>query len=365
VRAGFQPFDLGDVRVANRIVMGPMTRSRAARSGAPTGVMATYYAQRASAGLIVTEGTQPSAVGQGYPNTPGLHAPEHVTGWRRVTDAVHASGGVIFVQLMHSGRISHSSLLPDGVAPVGPSAVAAQGSVFTTAGMRPLEVPRELTAREIEATIQDFADAAENAVRAGFDGVEVHAGNGYLLHQFLATNANLRTDRWGGPADGRIRLPVEVTRAVARRIGAGRVGFRISPNNPYNDIREERYQETYAELVDALTPLAIAYLHVAESGDRDLTARLRRRWRGALILNPDSAGRTKGLAELALIDDGLADLVSFGALFLANPDLPRRLALGGPFNEPNHATFYGGDARGYTDYPTLEEVDPVGVQRRR
>ena len=216
--------------------------------------MATYYAQRASAGLIVTEGTQPSAVGQGYPNTPGLHAPEHVTGWRRVTDAVHESGGVIFVQLMHSGRISHSSLLPDGVAPVGPSAVAAQGSVFTTAGMRPLEVPRELTGGEIEATIQDFADAAENAVRAGFDGVEVHAGNGYLLHQFLATNANLRADRWGGPADGRIRLPVEVTQAVARRIGAGRVGFRISPNNPYNDIREERYQETYAELVDALSP---------------------------------------------------------------------------------------------------------------
>lgn len=351
--AGFRPFEVGEVRVPNRIVMGPMTRNRAHSSGTPAPIMATYYAQRASAGLIVTEGTQPSAIGQGYPNTPGLHAPEHVEGWRRVTDAVHQEGGLIFVQLMHSGRISHSSLLPGGAAPVGPSAVAARGSVYTAAGMLPLEVPRRLSEGEIECTIQDFADAAGNAVRAGFDGVEVHAGNGYLLHQFLATNANRRRDRWGVSVAGRIRLTVEVTRAVARRVGPGRVGLRISPRNPYNDIEEEGYEETYLRLADVVAPLGIAYLHVAESHDRELTRRLRARWPGTLILNPDSSGRAKGQTELELIDEGVADLISFGSLFLANPDLPRRLAQGGPFNEPDRATFYGGDERGYTDYPTL------------
>lgn len=353
VSTGFQPFDLGEVRLRNRIVMGPMTRNRAAPTGEPTPVMATYYAQRASAGLIITEGTQTSALGQAYPNTPGLHAPGHVDGWRRVTRGVHESGGVIFAQLMHSGRISHSSLLPGQVAPVGPSAVAARGSVYTADGMRPLEVPRPLSEEEVEATIEEFAEAAGKAVLAGFDGVEVHAGNGYLLHQFLSTNANRRGDRWGGSVQGRIRLPLEVTRAVAGRIGAGRVGLRISPNNPYNDIEEEGYADTYLGLVDALGPLRIAYLHVAESGDRELTVRLRRQWSGALILNPDGSGRIKGSGELRLIEEGVADLVSFGSLFLANPDLPRRLAQGGPFNEPDRATFYGGDERGYTDYPTL------------
>ncbi|MBO0693430.1 MAG: alkene reductase [Acidimicrobiaceae bacterium] len=347
---------MGDVRIANRIVMGPMTRNRATASGTPTPAMATYYAQRASAGLIVTEGTQPSAIGQAYPNTPGLHAAEHVAGWRVVTDAVHEAGGVIFAQLMHSGRIGHSSVLPDGMTPVGPSAIAARGTVYTSAGLRPLEAPRALTEAGIERTVGDFADAAANAIRAGFDGVEVHGGNGYLLHQFLSSNANLRSDGWGGSVAGRIRLPVEVTRAVADRIGAGRVGFRISPNNPYNDIVEEGYQRTYLELVEALAKLGIAYLHVAETGDRALTVRLRARWPGALILNPDSGGHSKGSGDLQLVEEGLADMVSFGALFLANPDLPRRLALGGPFNEPDRATFYGGDELGYTDYPTLAEA---------
>lgn len=341
--------------------MGPMTRNRASASGAPTPAMATYYAQRATAGLIITEGTQPSAVGQAYPRTPGLYAPEHVSGWRGVTDTVHQAGGVIFAQLMHGGRIGHSSVLPGGVTPVGPSAVAARGTVFTPAGPRPLETPRELTEADVERTLRDFADAAGHAVRAGFDGVEVHAGNGYLLHQFLSTNANRRRDRWGGSIAGRTRFPVEVVRAVAGRIGAGRVGIRVSPNNPYNDIVEEGYQSTYLELVRALAPLGIAYLHVAETGDREFTVRLRDHWPGTLILNPEGGGREKGPAGLRLIEEKVADLVSFGTLFLANPDLPRRLALGGPLNEPDRSTFYGGGERGYTDYPTLAQLAPATV----
>ncbi|GAA1066389.1 alkene reductase [Streptomyces asiaticus] len=350
----FDPIVLGGKHLANRVAMAPMTRSRAFGTGAePTELMATYYAQRASAGLIVTEGIQPSPVGQGYPDTPGLHTAGQVRAWRTVTDAVHREGGVIFAQLMHTGRVGHPSLLPDGLVPVGPSAVAAKGQVFTHEGPKDFVTPRELSEADIRQTIADFAEAARNAVEAGFDGVEIHGANGYLIHQFLAPNSNLRADGWGGDTEGRIRLAVEVTTAVAEAIGSHRVGLRISPGNPYNDIAEEAPDEVYLALLDRLAGLDLAYLHLLEGPNRELTARLRKSWPGAFIINPFTHPDATGPEALKLIEDGTADMVAYGALFLANPDLPRRLAAGGPFNTPDQATFYGGDHRGYTDYPAL------------
>jgi N-ethylmaleimide reductase len=355
----FDPIEMGGLRLANRIVMTAMTRSRAYGPGAcPTAATATYYAQRASAGLIVTEGAQPSPAGQGYPDTPGLHTAAQIAAWRTVTDAVHEHGGVTFAQLMHTGRIGHPSLLPDGLWPVGPSPVAAAGQVFTHSGPRDFVVPDPLTEQGIEATITDFAVAAYNAIVAGFDGVEIHGANGFLPHQFLSTNANRRRDRWGGSVAGRIRFSLAVTRAVADVIGAHRTGLRISPANPYNDIQEDDYRDTYPALVAGLAPLGLAYLHIAEGPDRELTLALRRQFGGPVILNPHTHPRQTGPDDLRLIEDGITDMVGFGTLFLANPDLPARLAAGGPFNAPDQSTFYGGDERGYTDYPALVP-DPV------
>ncbi|MFI6844231.1 alkene reductase [Kitasatospora sp. NBC_00085] len=350
----FDPIVLGGRRLASRIAMAPMTRSRAYGPGAePTALMAEYYAQRASAGLIVTEGIQPSPVGQGYPGTPGLHTAGQVAAWRTVTDAVHAEGGVIFAQLMHTGRIGHPSLLPDGLVPLAPSAVAAKGQVFTHEGPKEYVTPNELSEAEIRQTIADFATAAHNAIQAGFDGVEIHGANGYLVHQFLAPNTNLRTDAWGGGVEGRIRFAVEVVTAVTEAIGSDRVGLRISPGNPYNDIAEPQPGEVYEALLEQLAGLDLAYLHLMEGPDRDLTARLRKAWPGTFVLNPFTYPEVTGPEALKLVEDGTADMVAYGALFLANPDLPARLAVGGPFNTPDTATFYGGDHRGYTDYPTL------------
>ncbi|MFF3877879.1 alkene reductase [Streptomyces sp. NPDC001978] len=351
----FDPIALGGKHPANRVVMAPMTRSRAFGPGAePTELMATYYAQRASAGLIVTEGIQPSPAGQGYPDTPGLHTSGQVQAWRTVTDAVHREGGVIFAQLMHTGRIGHPSLLPDGLVPVGPSAVAAKGRVYTHEGPKDFVTPRELSEAEIRQTIDDFAAAARNAIEAGFDGVEIHGGNGYLIHQFLAPNANRRTDAWGGDTEGRIRFAVEVVTAVAEAIGSHRVGLRISPGNLYNDISEDNLGEVYPTLLDRFAGLKLAYLHLIAGPDRTLTAWLRKAWPGPFVLNPFTYPDATGAGALKLIEDGSADMVAYGALFLANPDLPRRLAAGGPFNTPDPATFYGGDHRGYTDYPALD-----------
>ncbi|MFD7260607.1 alkene reductase [Streptomyces sp. NPDC059874] len=351
----FDSYELAGKRLANRIAMAPMTRSRAHTSRATaTDLMATYYAQRASAGLIISEGIQPSVVGQGYTDTPGLHSAEQIASWRPVTDAVHREGGVIFAQLMHTGRIGHPSLLPDGLHPVAPSAVAAKGQVYTHQGPLDFPTPKELTEDEIARTVEDYAAAARNAVAAGFDGVELHGANGYLIHQFLAPGSNRRTDGWGGSVKGRIRFAVEVATAVAEAIGGDRVGFRISPGNPYNDIAEDDLDETYGALLERLAPLGLAYLHQLEAeGQRELALRLRKEWPGTFVLNPFTGTDVTGPEELELIEDGTADLIAYGALFLANPDLPARLAAGGPFNTPDATAFFGGDHRGYTDYPTL------------
>ncbi|MFJ4008903.1 alkene reductase [Streptomyces sp. NPDC090026] len=360
----FDPVLLGGRRLANRIAMAPMTRSRAHGPGlTPTAATTEYYRQRAGAGLIVTEGIQPSPGGQGYPDTPGLHTAEQVAAWREVTDAVHEAGGTIFAQLMHAGRIGHPSLLPDGLTPVGPSPVAARGQIYTHTGPRDFVTPAELTDNQVRAAIADFAAAARNAVEAGFDGVELHGANGYLIHQFLAPNTNLRTDAWGGSDEARTRFAVEAARAVAQEIGADRTALRISPGNPFNDIDEPDPEPVYTALAEAVEPLGLAYLHVVEAGpaQRELVLTLRKLFSGTLVLNPATEGPT-GPESLTLVEDGVADLVAFGALFLANPDLPRRLRVGGPFNTPDPATFFGGDHRGYTDYPPLPVEEDAAAQ---
>ncbi|MFK0176876.1 alkene reductase [Streptomyces xanthochromogenes] len=359
----FDPIDLAGTPLANRIALAPMTRSRATGPGnSPTASTAEYYAQRASAGLLITEGVQPSPVGQGYPDTPGLHSDEQITAWRKVTDAVHAKGGRIFAQLMHAGRIGHPDLLPGDLINVGPSAVAADGQVFTHEGPKPFITPQALSEDQILVTIGDFAAAARNAIEAGFDGVELHGANGYLIHQFLAPNSNVRTDGWGGSVEGRIRFAVEVTKAVAAEIGADRTAIRLSPGNPYNGIVEPEPDPVYTALVAALEPLGLAYLHVLEVApeSRELTLRLRKSFSGVFVLNAATEGPT-GPDALTLIEDGTADLISYGALFLANPDLPARLRAGGPFNAPDPSTFFGGDDRGYTDYPALDAAAPLGA----
>ncbi|MFG3493438.1 alkene reductase [Streptomyces sp. NPDC047928] len=353
----FDPIDLSGTQLSNRIAMAPMTRGRAAGGRVPTDLMATYYAQRASAGLIISEGIQPSPAGQGYPNTPGLHSTEQTAAWRTVTDAVHAAGGRIFAQLMHTGRIGHPSLVadhPGDLHPVAPSPVRAAGQLFTADGLKDFVTPRELTDAEVREVIADFAAAARNAVDAGFDGVELHGANGYLIHQFLAPGTNRRTDAWGGSVEGRVRFAVEAVRAVAAEIGAARTGLRVSPGNPYNDIDEPEPEATYTALVTAIEPLDLAYLHVLEAapGTRDLTVALRKRFPGTFMLNPFTEEAT-GTESLALIENGTADMLAYGRLFLANPDLPARLAAGGPFNTPDERTLYGGDHTGYTDYPSL------------
>lgn len=352
----FEPYGLGSTTLANRIVMAPMTRSRAYGPGnSPTDLTATYYAQRASAGLIVTEGIQPSAIGQGYPDTPGLHSDEQIAAWRVVTDAVHARGGVIFAQLMHVGRLSDPALL-DGQLPVAASAVAAEGTIYTHEGPKPFPVPLEMDEEAIQQTINDFAQAARNAIDAGFDGVELHGANGYLIHQFLSTSANQRSDAWGGTPQNHARFGLEVARAAVDAIGADRVGFRISPGNPLHDIGEDHIEETYAALVSGLADLGLVYVHMMEvPGMRPFTEALRAQWPGTLILNPGTHPRPTGLEDLPLLDDGIADLLAFGTLFISNPDLPARLSQGGPFATPDRSLAFGGDARGYTDYPLLDE----------
>jgi N-ethylmaleimide reductase len=347
----WNPIDAGKISLEHRIAMAPMTRDRAAPHGAPTPLNVDYYAQRASMALVITEGTQPSADGQGYLLTPGIHTDEHIAGWRDVTDAVHEAGGRIVIQLMHVGRVSHPDNTPHGRQPVAPSAIAPGSPMFTATGMQDMPEPRALSIQEVRETVDEFRRAAAAAIAAGADGVEIHGANGYLLHQFLSTNANRRTDEYGGSIENRIRFTLEVVAAVADEIGAGRTGIRISPGNPYNGIVEADTPELYAALVDALAPLGLAYLHVMHGGDEELIADLRGRWPGVLILNRAGADVEQRIAD---IHAGLADVISLGSLALANPDLVERIRTGAPMNDPDPSTFYGGDHRGYTDYPTLE-----------
>jgi N-ethylmaleimide reductase len=349
LNALWNPIVAGEFSLPHRLAMAPMTRDRSTPEGIPTELNAEYYAQRASHALIITEGTQPNADGQGYPLTPGIYSEEHIAGWRKVTDAVHGVDGRIVIQLMHAGRMSHPDNTPHHRQPVAPSPVQPAGTMFTPSGPQEMPVPRELATEEVAATVEDFRRAAAAAIAAGADGVEIQGANGYLVHQFLATNTNQRTDRYGGSIDNRIRFAVEVATAVAEEIGAGRTGFRISPGNPFNDIAESDTHELYPALVRALAPLDLAYLHIGHGGDDELLHTLRKLWPNTLVLNragTDIATRAKD------IEDGLADIVTVGVMALANPDLVERVRTGAPLNTPDPATFYGGGEAGYTDYPT-------------
>jgi N-ethylmaleimide reductase len=346
----WQPIQVGDIQLNHRLAMAPMTRSRATPQGVPTHLNAEYYAQRASMGLLISEGTQPSDDGQGYLYTPGIYTDAHVAGWRKVTEVVHAAGGQMFIQLMHVGRISHPANTPHGRQAVAPSAVKPDTKMFTPSGLVEIPEPRALHIDEIAAVVQEFRHAAVAARKAGAEGVEIHGANGYLIHQFLSDNANLRTDRYGGSVEGKIRFALEVASAIAEEIGAGRTGIRISPGNTYNGIVENDVYNVYDVLIRELGRLGLAYLHVAHMGDEVLLRRIRDNWPGVLILNRGGADLPTRLADL---DNGIADIVSIGSMSLANPDLPERIRKNASLNAPDPATFFGGDAKGYTDYPTL------------
>jgi N-ethylmaleimide reductase len=353
----FSPIQLGPYALPNRIAMAPLTRNRAGAGNVPGPLNATYYAQRASAALIISEATQVSPQGVGYPATPGIHSPEQIAGWQLVTDAVHQQGGRIFLQLWHVGRISHPSLQPDGQLPVAPSAIAPTGEAMTYEGMKPFVTPRALETEEIPGIIEQYRQASKNALAAGFDGVEVHGANGYLLDQFLRDGTNQRTDQYGGSIENRARLLLEVTRAVVEIWGADRVGVRLSPSGTFNDMRDSDPKATFGYAVTALNAFNLAYLHLLEPSEADLrhggtpvpTSYFRPLYNGLLMVNWDY---DQEKAEMA-IANGNADLVSFGKLFIANPDLPERFRAGAPLNQPDPDTFYGGDAKGYTDYPAL------------
>ena len=359
----FDPLQVGDIDLANRIVMAPLTRNRAGAGRTATALVAQYYAQRASAGLIITEASQISPGGQGYLDTPGIHSPDQVAAWRQVTSAVHAKGGRIVIQLWHVGRISHVSLLPDGMVPVSSSARAAAAKTFTADGFLPTSAPRALRSDELPGIVADYAHAARAAIEAGFDGVEVHGANGYLLEQFLRDSVNDRHDAYGGGIDQRTRLLVEVMQAVSAAIGAGRTGLRLSPVTTSNDIgQDSQPQALFNRLVERIAPLKLAYLHVVEGqtgGARDGVPfdyqALRSRYKdghaaGAWMVNN---GYDRRMAMHA-VSSGAADLVAFGRPFIGNPDLVRRLKEDAPWAALDAQRLYGGGAQGYTDYPVLE-----------
>lgn len=352
----FSPLALGPLTLPNRLVMAPMTRSRAGAGLTAGALQARYYAQRASAGLIVSEGTQVSEQGQGYVHTPGIYSDAQRDGWRVVTDAVHAAGGRIFAQLWHVGRVSHASFQPGGGAPVAPSALPIPGETYTPEGLRPFTPPRALELSEIAGVVAQFAHGAEVARAAGFDGVEIHGSNGYLIDQFLKDGSNRRTDAYGGGIARRVRLLLEVVEAVAGVWGPARVGVRVNPFTTANDVSDSDPPALFSRVASELDARQVGYLHVTEPvagrGVREgprLTPDLRRLYRGVLIGN---GGYDRVLADAALAR-GELDAVAFGVPFLANPDLVRRYATGAPLNPPDVATFYAGGERGYTDYPTL------------
>jgi N-ethylmaleimide reductase len=352
----FDSYTLDTIPLANRIVMAPLTRNRAAAGMVPSPFAAEYYAQRASAGLLIAEATQVSQQGQGYQDTPGIYSDAQVAGWRVVTDAVHAAGGKIFLQLWHVGRISHTDLQPEGGAPVAPSAIRADAKTYVGGTFVDASEPRALELDEIPGIVEDFRRGAANAIRAGFDGVEVHGANGYLLDQFAKDGANHRTDAYGGSIENRARLMLEVTEAVVAEVGAKRTGIRISPVTPANGISDSNPQPLFEHIVDALSALDLVYLHVIEGatgGPRDVApfdyGALRRRFANAYMANN---GYTLDLSNQALAA-GEADLIAFGQAFIANPDLVDRLRQNAPLTAIDKDTLYGGGAEGYSDYPTL------------
>jgi N-ethylmaleimide reductase len=357
----FSPIRIGALDLANRIVMAPLTRNRARHEDdAPQALHVEYYAQRASAGLIITEASQISPEGKGYAWTPGIHSPAQIEGWRAVTDAVHAKGGKIVIQLWHVGRVSHTSLQPNGQPPVAPSAIAAETRTFDGTAFLPTSTPRALDLAEIPRVVADFAQATRNARAAGFDGVEIHAANGYLIDQFLRDGSNTRTDVYGGSIENRARLLTEVIAAVTGAWDADHVGIRLSPFSNANGVSDSDPVATFTHAVDVVNAAGLAYLHMVEGqtgGSRDLApgqdlSALRARFSGAYIANN---GFTRELAMEA-VASGRADLVAFGRLFIANPDLVERLREDSVLNTPDSATFYGGGAAGYTDYPALQDA---------
>jgi N-ethylmaleimide reductase len=348
----FSPISLGSMTLANRIIMAPLTRNRAGDGNVPQDMNVEYYRQRAEAGLIISEGSQISASGVGYPGTPGIHSNLQVEGWKRVTEAVHDQGGRIFIQLWHTGRISHSSLQPGHILPVAPSALKAAGQAMTDQGLQDFETPHALTLKELPGIVDEYATAAQNAKKAGFDGVELHAANGYLLDQFLRDGTNRREDDYGGDITNRMRLLVEVVEKCIEVWDSHRVGVRVSPENTFNDIKDSQPQQTFNAIAKKLSDYPLAYLHVLEgdmmTGKREVDyVALRNCFSGLYMANNgyDLDSSNNAIAQ------NHADMVAFGKLFIANPDLPERFAKNLPLNKPDHATFYGGDEKGYTDYP--------------
>lgn len=359
-------YNLSGMELANRMVMAPMTRSRAGEGNVPTDLMAKYYRQRSSAGLIISEGTQISQQGIGYPWTPGIHTVEQVEGWRKITKAVHEEDGKIFAQIWHVGRVSHPHY-HDGEPPVAPSAVKPEGQIFTADGMKDFVTPRALETNEIPGIIEDYAQAARNAIKAGFDGVEIHGANGYLIDQFLKDGTNKRDDQYGGNLENRARFAIEVVEAVADAIGAEKTGIRFSPAGRNQGISDSNPKETFSYVLEKLNDFNLAFVHLMESmsdvSDLDnypteVTKYFRDIYEGTIITN---AGYDQKSGNKA-IEEGTADLVAYARLFLANPDLPARFAANADLNEPDQSTFYGGDQKGYTDYPFMNESTEVAAE---
>ncbi|MDX6497441.1 MAG: N-ethylmaleimide reductase [Blastocatellia bacterium] len=348
----FDPLRVGNLELDNRIIMAPMTRSRASDDGIQPPYAAEYYSQRASAGLIISEATNISPLAKGYVRTPGIYTHEQIESWRPIPEAVHARGGRIFLQIFHTGRIALPDFLPEHTQPVAPSAVRAKGQNYTDEGMKEFVTPREITREEIAQTVRDFAAAATNAITAGFDGVELHAASGYIVQQFLTTNANLRSDEYGGSIENRARFLFEVLDAMIAAIGPERVGVKFSPNIPFNDIEEADADVLYPYILEWLNDRNIAYVHVADYTGK-VHAKLRAVYQGVYFAG---AGFSKESGE-ALVEQGGADAIVFGTKLLANPDLPERFRRNASLNEPDQSTFYMPGEHGYTDYPTLAAAE--------
>ncbi len=348
----FDRIKIGDTELSNRIIMAPMTRSRANDEGVQPPFAAEYYRQRASAGLIVTEAVNVSPMAKGYVRTPGIYTKEQIESWRGVSKAVHAGGGKIFLQIFHTGRIALPDFLPEGVPPVAPSAVKAKGQNYTDEGMKEFVMPREITREEIAQTVKDFGTAAKNAIAAGFDGVELHAASGYIVHQFLSTNANLRADDYGGSIEHRTRFLFETLDAMISEVGASRVGVKFSPRMPFNDIEDADADEVYPFILEKLNDKHLAYVHVGDHAGEGWHRKLRPRYKGIYFAGANFTQES----GVQLLAEGGADAIVYGVKFLANPDLPERFKRDAPLNKPEPSTFYTPGEHGYTDYPTLDHA---------